>query len=866
VPAAAITGPVFVTNAGGTTASDTSFTVLPKTLSITPTSGPVGTPVTIGGTGFDGSTVVNVNTTALTITSHTATQIKGTITAGSTTGNVTASGNTGGVGPLFKVTPKLNLPASPVQAGDTVTLTGSNLDDPPLPPALTPTLKLGTTVLSYTPVDSTHLRFTVPDTAVSAKLSFTNKWGTFTTASNLLVKPKILSFSPGDATAGTLVTITGKTFTGITAVKFNGVGAAFTLSAGAIKATVPTAATSGPITVTNAGGTETSADDFLVDPKITSITPTAGPVGAILSISGSGFGGADRVAVNGRFGTIQPGGTANLVKIQVLGGSTTGPVTVSTTTGAVQATGPSFRVLPSVSVGGFSPNPAHAGDVVQVTGWNLNDVASNGAKLGAVVLTDFHVDSNTAAHFTVPANATSAKLTLTSVAPAATTTSIDRLTIQPTVTGGLPAPAAAGQTMTFSGTFFGVNSVKFSGPGGGAPSVTALFTLLSPTSLRATVPTGAVDGLVRIATATSFVDSGPVVVLPKVASFSGTSGVAGPKGPLVTVNGSGFRPGAKVAFGTTAPADAAFVSSTKLTLRPPLGALSGKLTVTNPSDPAGPASASSFTVTLSVTGFSPPNPAPQTQVTVTGLGFNSSTRVYLGGSSTTPGSVMVVPNQPTTATQLTFKLPDAAPSGTVAVRNGTGLYTWSVATITPSFADLLTTEGPTGSTVALDGAGFEDGATVTFAGVSDIPAVVSAGGTHLTFTVPDGAVPASAAERHVEIHNPGGSVITSSGEFTVTLAITGVNPTSAAAGDQVVINGVGFAAGATVSFGGVEATAVTLDSATQITATVPDGAASGTVTVTTAVGTVSSADSFAITGGGASAATDSPQFAAATGI
>ena len=78
-----------------------------------------------------------------------------------------------------------------------------------------------------------------------------------------------------------------------------------------------------------------------------------------------------------------------------------------------------------------------------------------------------------------------------------------------------------------------------------------------------------------------------------------------------------------------------------------------------------------------------------------------------------------------------------------------------------------------------------------------------------------------------------------------------------------MITGVGFAEGATVFFGGVQATDVTVGSSTQITAKVPDGAADGTVTVTTGAGTVSSAATFSVTGGGAAAATDSPQFAAA---
>ena len=135
-----------------------------------------------------------------------------------------------------------------------------------------------------------------------------------------------------------------------------------------------------------------SAGSFVVDPKITSISPTSGPVGTILSVSGSGLAGADHVSVNDTDGVIQSA-TANLVKIQVAAGSTTGAVRISTATSAVHAVGPSFRVLPSVAVGGFSRRIAQAGERVDLTGWNLNDVAS--AKLGSLTLTDFHVDSAT---------------------------------------------------------------------------------------------------------------------------------------------------------------------------------------------------------------------------------------------------------------------------------------------------------------------------------------------------------------------------------------------------------------------------------------------------------------------------------------
>jgi hypothetical protein len=99
-------------------------------------------------------------------------------------------------------------------------------------------------------------------------------------------------------------------------------------------------------------------------------------------------------------------------------------------------------------------------------------------------------------------------------------------------------------------------------------------------------------------------------------------------------------------------------------------------------------------------------------------------------------------------------------------------------------------------------------------------------------------------------------------QFDVTLSVTGVDHSSASAGDQVVIAGVGFATGATVGFGGTAATDVQVDSGTQITATVPEGATTGAVSVTTAAGTARSADVLAIDGA-ATTADDSPQFAAA---
>ena len=77
--------------------------------------------------------------------------------------------------------------------------------------------------------------------------------------------PTISGFSPGTAATGTLVTINGTNFINPTAVSFNGVAAIFSLnSTTQIIASVPAGATSGPISVTTAGGTATSSSPFTV--------------------------------------------------------------------------------------------------------------------------------------------------------------------------------------------------------------------------------------------------------------------------------------------------------------------------------------------------------------------------------------------------------------------------------------------------------------------------------------------------------------------------------------------------------------------------------------------------------------------------
>jgi hypothetical protein len=102
VPTGAVSGTLTVTNPSGTSAQSAgTFTVggscaSPTITSFTPTSGLVGTPVTITGTNLAGATSVTFNGTTASITTNTATQIVTTVPAGATTGpiSVTTPGGT----------------------------------------------------------------------------------------------------------------------------------------------------------------------------------------------------------------------------------------------------------------------------------------------------------------------------------------------------------------------------------------------------------------------------------------------------------------------------------------------------------------------------------------------------------------------------------------------------------------------------------------------------------------------------------------------------------------------------------------------------------------------------------------------------
>jgi IPT/TIG domain len=114
-------------------------------------------------------------------------------------------------------------------------------------------------------------------------------------------------------------------------------------------------------------------------------------------------------------------------------------------------------------------------------------------------------------------------------------------------------------------------------------------------------------------------------------------------------------------------------------------------------------------------------------------------------------------------------------------------------------------------------------------------------GTYLTVAVPNGATTG-----FVRVTTSSGT-LTSNKKFRVTPQVTSFSPTSGAMGTTVTITGVSLKQTTSVTFGGAKATMFTVNSDTQVTATVPTAAVSGVIAITTPGGIAKSAATFAVT-------------------
>jgi uncharacterized repeat protein (TIGR03803 family) len=155
------------------------------------------------------------------------------------------------------------------------------------------------------------------------------------------------------------------------------------------------------------------------------------------------------------------------------------------------------------------------------------------------------------------------------------------------------------------------------------------------------------------------------------------------------------------------------------------------------------------------------------------------------------------------------------------------------------FILLLPNWGKVGATIQILGQGFNGITGVSFNGVAATYTVVS--DTYLT-----AVVPAQSTTGYVTVETTS-NALTSTVKFKVVPIVTGFNPPQGPIGTQVTITGGGFNGTTRVAFGGVKATSFKVNSGTSIVATVPTGAKTGKIAVSTVGGSASSKTMFTVT-------------------
>lgn len=155
------------------------------------------------------------------------------------------------------------------------------------------------------------------------------------------------------------------------------------------------------------------------------------------------------------------------------------------------------------------------------------------------------------------------------------------------------------------------------------------------------------------------------------------------------------------------------------------------------------------------------------------------------------------------------------------------------------FVKTQPTSAKEGAAVGIFGQGFTNSSIVQFGGVQATSVKLS-GSTFLTARVPAGALTGPV------IVTTATTTLTSNQPFRVTPQVLSFNPPSGSVGTEVTITGTGLTQTSGVGFGDNVPAQFTVNSDTQITATVPTGAKTGPVGVVTKGGTAISSATFTV--------------------
>lgn len=547
--------------------------------------------------------------------------------------------------------------------------------------------------------------------------------------SGLLAQPIITSFSPALGSPGDQITLNGSGFTSESFYLYfwqnQQATVGYVISDNQMLITVPSGITTGPIGIQPVGGSVTyTADDFLAvgpGPYISDFSPGFGAVNDLITLNGVHFTNSPVVKFNGTVSTsviVAADGT-NLTA-RVPAGATSGPITVTTSNGTGSSPSPFTVIGPGPYITGFSPVAGSGGLLVYIDGVHFQTSAPTNATFGGIAGTNFFVAADTRIQVYTPTNVVSGPITVNSSIGSSTTSS--NFYVPPSVSSFTPASGRAGTNVTITGAnFVGANSVTFNG-------LPSSFTVVNNTTIRATVPAGVTDGLIRVTTpAFSCFSATSFLVQPTLFGFSP---LFGPVGTSVSITGTNLNVGTvTVKFNGVQAAAPTGVTSGHLTAVVPSGATTGPITVTTGDGSA--TSANNFILPATISSFIPNFGPAGTRVAITGQNFIGASAVSFNGLA---GTSIVVSNN----TTLGVTAPGGIVTGPISVTTPANTATSTAVYYgMPGITNFTPTRGTNGTVVTVSGTNFLGATAVLFNGLN--ASINSNNGNQIMTSVPVGA-------------------------------------------------------------------------------------------------------------------------------
>jgi hypothetical protein len=625
--------------------------MVPVATSLTPPAGPAtgGTPVTITGTGFVGTTDVTVDGAPVAFTVVDDTSITFTTVPhepGDT--DVVVTNPIGAADPLiFTFTPVTVVssidPATGSEAGgETVTITGTCFT------GATDVLFGSTAAMSFVVVDDMTITAVTPAGTGTRNVTVVGAGacsaGTLPDAYTYLPAAVITSLNPvsGPIIGGTTVVITGTGFTGATAVTFDGASAASVLVDSDTQITVTTpahvAGATDVVVLSPNGDSGPGVFTFIAPPVATSLTPGSGPEvgGTGVTISGSGFTGVTDVSVDGvsvAFVVVDDGTITFTTLAHV---PATVPVVVAGPGGSSDPLDFEFTDVPDPVVVSLAPSSGPVAGGVSVIIAGTGFTGATAVTFDGIVAPDFTVDSATQITVTTPAHAVG--VTDVAVLSPNGDSVPGEFTFVPVavLTSMTPAEGlvAGGTVVTLTGSgFTDATDVTFDGVSATDVAVVSdtEITAVSPAHVAATV-----DVMVLSPGG----DSAPLGFEFTIVAAASITGIAPSSGPVaggttVVITGSGFTAATGVLFDGLVGTGFVVNSDTQITVVTPAHAAGATDVVVL--SPTGNSAPGVFTNALMpIAANLVPDSGPETggaAVTIAGSAFTGITSVTIDGAA-----------------------------------------------------------------------------------------------------------------------------------------------------------------------------------------------------------------------------------------